>query len=360
MITKENKAKKAVEVQQATKVSYRDWVSKREEIRLQLQALKEEVSGVSDDVSKKGLIAEDTLNKFLALKPYPAQEKWQQKDLQNLKDAADLASQAVKSAELRKEDIDSKIDKLESELNNFGCLLIAKDVIEYQADIAKAEKKVLELQGLIEEQKDLILKAQPAAPDSIMDLLRMREDTLSDSLMGKATDSDLETIDRQIEAQNKKIDTQNKAIAEFNNKTAARTGQIIAGLQRKLSVAESELNLILSKREDIIYSFLMGRAEAVAEQYIKHAMALISSYKQLVALDRIIGHPSQLVGVSFDGFAIPIFKLRAFDGMNKMGSYGNMSSARAISVHNAYNNHLERQTAEEEMRAEIAAEGVKL
>jgi chromosome segregation ATPase len=277
-------------------------------------------------------------------------DPWQEKNFQKLKSAAEASKDAAADAVKRKETLSREINELSNELENFGYLLGVDEVLRYQEDVAQAEKKVTGFQTLIAVQEDIIQKARQAAPDSLDTLLRKREDILADISMGKATDKDLKALDEEIAAQD-------EAVIEFN-KTASQANQVIAGLQRKLSAAEDELNLLQSRRQDVFTEFLMGRAEILGEEYVELSMQLIDKYKQLVALDQIIGYPSRLTGPIRDGFAIPTFRLKAFDGLEQYGYYGQIGAARAVA--GPFREDTAIRKAVDEMKAEISAAGINL
>ncbi len=341
---------------------YAERTSQRENMRHRRAELQKEIGLASAIQINKRQLAEDAAHEVSRFMKSVREENerlrrnkdfmepWQKERRDKLNIAAHTAGEDAARAEHHKKEISEEIDRLDNELENFGCLIDATDVLEYQKDVTTAEEKVCELHKLITGQKDIIEQARPAETNGLDDLLKDRENLLAAIAMGKATDSDLVRLEEQIEARQTASDT--------FNQISARAMSVIAGLQRKLDEAETALNSLRSKREDIITEYFMGQAEVLGEQYVKLSLKLVEKYKELMALDEIIGYPSRLTGPVRDGFAIPTFKLRAFDGLEKKGIYGQIGAVCAVS-----GLHRERsviQAAVDQLKAKFSAEGINL
>ncbi|MDH4162002.1 MAG: hypothetical protein OEW15_04850 [Nitrospirota bacterium] len=372
-------AKKA-DVQDAPgKVSYRERVAKREDLRRRAQLLREKclaaikVADDKEDIAaratgqvysfKSTIEGVNRLNGRHHAEDVERMTPWEKDEFDKLQKAAADAKEVAAHARQHAQSTHQDLVNAEKELTNYGHSLGIEDLIQYQEDVAAAERTVAELQALISDQTSTIEKARQAVPESADDLLQEREDILAAISLGTATGKDLKALDEQIAARE-------AALEEFN-KVAGNAKQIIAGLQRKLDAAENELTLLRSSRKEIINEFLMGQAELVGQEYIKLSIQLIDKFKELTALDEIMGSPARLskevraegfairrTGGDADRFAIPTFNLKAFEGLEDKHNYGQIAAVCSLS--GPYKDRAVIQKAVDDIKAKYQTIGINL
>lgn len=343
---------------------YSDQISRKKTLEARLSVVKEAIGIASSDMNTKRMKtveAHTEISRFLQdnknenIRTHKDQdhlEPYHKEQLDKLTDLANTADREESEAKKRFDELTVEINDLENQLLNFKYLIGAEDVLNFQEDIAAVDQKVTELQRSISEQELIIKQAEAGIIASDSDsLVRNRQNLLADIALGKASQEDLNQLD-------KKIAETNKATADSHTNAKATiepARQTIIGLQRRLDEATGKLNALKEKKNEVIFHYLMNRAEMLGEEYINLAKKLVSKFSELVALDRIMGYPHRLVRADFNSeIFIPLFSLSAFKGIEHPNYPGHMREAK-----NALNESLIIQAVESE-RSRIKALGIEL
>lgn len=176
------------------------------------------------------------------------------------------------------------------------------------ADLRSQEQQLV---SLIEGKHQEIADAKATIPD-LSHLTSQRQELLADLAMGKATDDQVATMDREIAAQktdSSKIASQAKTIIE-----AAE--QAVAGLNRRLDSVRQEITALadVELNQRLVSAVLKYHAETLGEEYVKAAAQVNALYMRLMALHYLFqaqGHPTGFASHCAREFEIPSFNLES-------------------------------------------------
>lgn len=148
-------------------------------------------------------------------------------------------------------------------------------VLENQKSKAAVEKQIEQLRASIQEAE---AQAQLLSPmdDEIAALKIKREDLLADIATGKDKSQALSELDAILEEKQKNLADQE------NVRTSIR--QTVAGLNRKLASANSELVGLQQTHHELVQKLVRASAEHLGEQYVAAAQQLKSIYDQLMGI----------------------------------------------------------------------------
>jgi len=234
-------------------------------------------------------------------------------ELERLKRNVSIAEQELKGVTETCNSINKEINETEDKLKNFQYVALAEDVLKYQFDFIRVQKKVDDLQEAICIQEEVI-KVDSIIP-SMKEWNTKRENLLAEIASGQASENDLQEFEKVFSKEEKIIEAaQAKA-----NKAIAFANQTISGLKRKLMVATNELNLMKSKKVDVLSHFFKAQLEAVAEEYVELAGKLVEKYKQILALEylsTVCRGKLKILLLNWEALSIPLFNLNACKTLN--------------------------------------------
>lgn len=309
--------------------TYEDAIAKKRDLQERGEAVKAEVevaSGIRDEKRLKAGEASLQVSRFReTMGGAGADAGYEASKLQELVAEAEAAYAEERQANEKYDRLSEEINTIEAELRECTCFITVDDVLQYQKDIAEAERKVSGIENLFELQQRVISEARAGIPQAA-DHRQARENMLADVAAGNATDKDLAKLEDKIRSETTAIkDATAKAMPIIE--TAQQT---IAGLQRRLEGAISERDTLKKKKAEIISFFLTSEAEQIGEEYVSLALQLIDKFKRLRAVDELLGN-RRFTCVNHREFFIPAFNLKAFaevTGSNH--SYGRFTEVAKV------------------------------
>ncbi|WP_291519351.1 hypothetical protein [Acidovorax sp.] len=165
-------------------------------------------------------------------------------------------------------------------------------VLQNQQAVAGAQATVDQLNQAIEAQNKLAEQLRSRA-ERVAALETQREDLLADIATGQDKAAELNALDERL-AQEK------KDIAKKGSQAAIE--QTVAGLNRKLERAQSELAALQQKRPALMRALLRAQAEALGPEYVAAAFALKALHHRLRGLNSMLSDlgsvPSLIAGHS--------------------------------------------------------------
>lgn len=182
---------------------------------------------------------------------------------------------------------------------------------KHQSDIVAASQKVAVLEAAIRREEENIATANAAIVTAVLSP-HEREEILADIALGKATEVDLEAFDRKAREEEATVVASLAAVKP----TAQNAQQAIDGLKRRLADAQIELSALKGEFPQVRDKFLLAQAEALGVDYMAIAQRLVDIFKQLVAIDQIMGYPSRICGHKTADLCIPLFRVSACDNQD--------------------------------------------
>lgn len=352
--------------------TYAEQIARKDALVELRAAAKKDLIEASSDVKNKRRFAEEAGNeaaRFVRAAQDENQrmgrdknflDEHQKSQLDKLNKAAETADNAANESNARYRRLTEELNDIESDLGNFNWKIGSNEVLSFQQDLEAAEKRVADIQTLIDQQQAIIEEANVSmqtAAALLKELEGQREDMLAYMALGKGSESSLKELDKRITTATEASDAEARSLANAQSESGAAR-LTMAGLIRRQEEAAAELDRLRNMKKEIINQYLIHRAEKIGDEYVALSIKLIDSYKQLAALDRLLGHPSRLIGPSSDGFAIPTFRLKAFDGLEQNGYYGQIHAARVVA--GPYKDDAVIRSVVEEISAQISAAGIKL
>lgn len=174
-------------------------------------------------------------------------------------------------------------------------------VLQNQQALAAAQASVAQLRTVIAEHqaKAGTLGAQAAA---LKAMETEREDLLADIATGQDKG-------RELAALNARLDQQREALTEQGSHAAVE--QTVAGLQRKLERAESDVAALQGQHPDQLRRLLLARAEALGAEYKAAALQLHDTFDRLSIHCRLLaGLGHRLVGLP-GSLQLPAFPMES-------------------------------------------------
>lgn len=156
-------------------------------------------------------------------------------------------------------------------------------VITHGKAVSDATQRVEHLNELIAKYEGTLEGTSRGLVD-LSPLYQRREDILADVAAGTTAGDDLAAVEAQIADGEKQWETQ---LSDKETK-AADAASSIAGLRRKLAVAEQELERLNQLTPMIMDQFLMLEAEKAASDYQKQARQAVAKLVRLAALELLI------------------------------------------------------------------------
>lgn len=276
---------------------------------------------------------------------------FEEKELEEYRAALVKAQEEEDAAEEKYPRLNRELTKLEEELMAFRAALDAEDVLAFQKDVAAAREKAAGLRDLIGQQQHVIAEASASVP-TFPDRKEERENLLVDIATGMASEADLKQLDAKIK---KEADAVAKAREQIKS-PVEQARQTMSGLERRLEEAEVQLKALEEKKGEVLYEFLMARAEKLGGEYAALAEQLVERYKQIMAINSaVLGIDDtfpKLLLPGYDTFSIPLFALRSHAALDAY--QGCLAAAQHAMTQNGRNSALE------EERKSISALGVEL
>ena len=201
---------------------------------------------------------------------------------------------------------------LEAELRDFNHTASIEEVMEYLGRLAVATQGVVSLKNTISEQQGILGADTTSA---LKPLHQKRYDLLAEAALGKDVAVDIKKLEAEIKEE--------EEIHAAGEEVKIGANRAIVGLNSKLAEAERFLQSTEGDKKRVIHHFLVGQAQQIGQDYLKAAREVQEAYSRLIGLDALI----QRLGVGSKSFApesqirIPIFKLKAFDGLDSAARY---------------------------------------
>lgn len=300
-------------------------IKRKEEIASRIEQINSEKSSL---LRKQNSLQVTIRNLQNQLGVIPSADKRDNELHQSLSDELQQARDDFAQARANDKVLDEELIRLQTtELPSLTFALCTKGLLEHRHRIEQATMEVKKLQAVIEAQHQAISVAD-ATIISPIDRQDSRQDIMADIALGNATASDLKALDDKIADERKAIqEAQKKAAPLLEKAQLARSA--LPGLERKLSVAQAQLQAIESKSKEVEHRFFLGEAENVAVQFVNHALHLKELYIRLAGLNSIIsGLGGNEIMHWHKKLHIPVFLLPQFDGMeNPQAGQGAFFSA---------------------------------
>lgn len=163
--------------------------------------------------------------------------------------------------------------------------------------------------------ENLMIRTEAAAAEArakVPDLSHFtarREELLTDLALGKASQSDLQTLDHEISA----LQQERATILDQARQSIEDSEQTLLGLRRRLGVVDQEIADELQSEEPLVSRVLLRHAEDLGEDYARAALELKAAFLRLLGIDRLLrnhGHKQSIYSYSaVDSFTIPSFYL---------------------------------------------------
>jgi len=181
-------------------------------------------------------------------------------------------------------------------------------VLSYQSEVVDAERIVDELRVAIQN-TNFALEKLNSFTTVLPSLVIQRENVLADIAMGMDKQAELNQLDTDICTEESRKREHEEAVA----KACSTLKPALAGLQRKLTDAESELILLKEKKPTVIEGFLKSEAERLATSYVETAVNLARQLERIVAIGSMI---KSYGGNIFNNYSsqtltVPLFSLAA-------------------------------------------------
>lgn len=307
-------------------------------LRLELQHLEsrlsEKTTGATIKNSGYGATLKETINeRNLSLE-----------EAEILKTARLNLATATKNDQKLTAIIESKEQQLAALLQEKSMLINAAamgEIICYQGRMEHATQSVVTLEEAITKQQEIIAAAEGEL-SSNHTLKDKRVEILAEIAINgsKYTTKDLEVIDMQIQAESSELEAKRKKAGNI----IADAKQTIIGLKAKLTTAKARLAELEANKNQVIREFLTAEAGRLGEDYLRAVNSLETSFRQLIAINKIMtrnGFPAIASG-SAEALFIPAFNIEAFSDKKKSAN----NSIHLINTFVHYSDERQKDVAE--------------
>ena len=190
-------------------------------------------------------------------------------------------------------------------------------MLAHQQRLGEVQAQVDHLRTLLGDHEGTARQASEVS-DPLEELIRKREELLAESALGEDRTDAIARLDAEIAEKSQAFDAE----------IAGREGQIqhatqtAAGLRRRLTDAQTELDRLQAMTPDIVEQFLFSEIEAACREYMKGAKVVIQKYLSMIALERIYRlHTGEsrrkFMPVAAEDLLLPTFRLKACEGVRQ-------------------------------------------
>lgn len=295
-------------------------LSTRAELKAQLKSIEQEAHHLSHRINQlrsKQRQARDAVDGWQAAlnreNPNPVDGKRQSEPkLEAAKIELQGATHRLTRDENKLLALRNRADELREQIAEMSQGATLDEAKEHLEALNRAEAEVERFEALI---RDAAASAGPVGDeDEALDALQQaREDLLADIAAGDAQPKELEALDAEI--QEILEDSDGSQASAFGQERD--TAQTLAGLKRRLSAITRHRDDLRQQTGEVIEQLLIARAEAISEDYVKHAQALQLCYGQLQAVAELLtsavpGTQVRLLSEQWPNLMIPSLSLKAF------------------------------------------------
>jgi len=232
-------------------------------------------------------------------------------DAKNLKEKRIALDEAISSSKKLEERINYNQQHL-AELHQQRTTIINAaaigNMVAFQNQSSKAINAINDLKNAINQQQTIIEQAEEALSRDT-GLTEKRAEILAEIAMGnESAIKELKAIDDKIKVQSGELQVKKEAA----NKSIYDARMTITGLSIKLKNAESTLAKLEARSESVLSEFLTAEAEQIGNEYLKAAVSLETSFRRLIAVNRIMcraGLKPISTGAA-EGLFIPAFSIQ--------------------------------------------------
>jgi len=274
-------------------------------LKLELQQmesrLSEKTTGATIRDSGYGATLKETINeKALSLE-----------EVESLKAARLAITTATDNHQKVTAALESKEQQLSALLQEKSKLINAAaigEILSHQSRMEQAKQTVIIMEEAISKQQEIIAIAERDL-SSNHTLKDKRAEILAEIAINgsKYTGKDLEAIDKQIQSESSEVEANRKKAT----KTITDAKQTISALEAKLTTAKGRQNELETNNSQVIREFLAAEAERAGEDYLRAVNSLEASFRQLIAISKIMvrnGQPAIHSGTA-EALFIPAFNL---------------------------------------------------
>lgn len=189
----------------------------------------------------------------------------------------------------------------------FDCLLYL------QKKQNETEQKVAVIREAIATQKKNIEQSESTCQPSISEVTQKHEEMLADVALGIIPKNELAAVEEQL----KKVAGTVAESTDKLNDILSLTQKTIAGLERKLAVAEKELDVATFAMISAEKRFLHSEAEKTGKEYARATSLLTTNFRRLLALNSIMV-AKEYPNIEADDtrrFYVPTFALHSHNGI---------------------------------------------
>ena len=212
---------------------------------------------------------------------------------------------SIEADEERLDSLRGEIESLQREIQSISHGAAADDVKVYLSTLNKQRAQVAQLEELI---RDVEANSSPDSIDAeeLNAFQQAREELLADIAAGTAKPEELEALDAKAEGF-----LSDSAGRQAEAQNAARNHQqTLAGLTRRLSVAQERYAELAGRTPQVIEQLLIARAASVYKEYQAAAQVLITSFHQLQGLQEVLANAvpqskARLLSPRWSGLFIP-------------------------------------------------------
>lgn len=175
--------------------------------------------------------------------------------------------------------------------------------------LAELRAQETRIENLMVSTEAVSVEARAKVPD-LSHFTALREELLTDLVLGKASQSDLETMDHEISERQQERDL----ILAQAKQSIEDSEQTILGLRRRLGVVVQDIAKELQSEEHLITRVLLRHAEDLGEDYVRAARDLKAVFLRLLGINGVLmwnGRKQNIYSsyLSIDSFKIPSFNL---------------------------------------------------
>lgn len=225
-----------------------------------------------------------------------------------IKTECDKAKQYSDELEKKESEMSREVAALQKRVDKFYHKTSTDEVFAYQKEIQTAKNALNDLRARVNDQREIEAQIH-CTEEQAKKLQEQRENLLADIATGDANEVKLLELDQEI--------CQLFEDEETSETDRSRVEQTMAGLNRKIALAEESLQVLESKQKTVIGQYLHTLISAEAEDYLTNAKALQKSFTRMVALARMKkeagpkSHP--ILPNCWDSMFIPSFRLSEFN-----------------------------------------------
>lgn len=293
-------------------------LSTRADLKAQLKSIEQEASHLSDRINRQRVQQRNARDAVQSWEATVKRENGADGPRQSEPklEAAKIELQGATHRLTRDENkllaLRNRADELRGQIAEMSQGATLDEAREHLEALNKAEAEVERFEALI---RDAAASAGPVGDeDEALDALQQaREDLLADIAAGDAQPKELEALDAEIQEILEDSDgSQTTAFGQERD-----TAQTLAGLKRRLSAITRHRNDLRQQTGEVIEQLLIARAEAISEDYVKHAQALQLCYGQIQGVAELLtaavpGTQVRLLSEQWPNLMIPSLSLKAF------------------------------------------------